>query len=101
MSSIIDRFTLCISDSNGGQENLYLLSGVQNYRRSIEDGQQKYGNEICKIAGGEGTHRNEAYHCGAPRRVASRREPDVQDSADQAGGGCFPQAANFQLRQKK
>ena len=40
-------------------------------------------------------------HRGAPRRVASKREPDVQDSADKAGGGFFPQAATLQLRQKK
>ncbi|MBK6089442.1 hypothetical protein, partial [Ruminococcus difficilis] len=34
-------------------------------------------------------------------RVASKWEPDVQDSANQAGGGFFPQAATLQLRQKK
>ena len=38
---------------------------------------------------------------GAPRRVTSKRKPDVQDSTDQASGGFFPQAATIQLRQKK
>ena len=69
-------------DADGGQENLHLLSGVQNDRRSIEDGQQKYSHEIRQAVRREGAHRNRAYRCGAPRRVASKREPDVQDSAD-------------------
>ena len=78
-----------------------MLSVLQNYRRSIEDGQQKYSHEICQALGREGAHRNGAYHRGAPRRITSKRKPDVQDPADKAGNRSLSQAPALQLRQKK
>ena len=47
-----------------------------------------------------GISKSSAYH-GTPRRVASKREPDVQDSANQAGCGSLSQTSAIQLRQKQ
>ena len=39
--------------------------------------EQKYGDEIRQAVRREGTHRNGAYHCGAPRRGFTKRKSDV------------------------
>ena len=49
----------------------------------------------------KGANLNQAYCCGAPRPLFEKRQPDVQNPANKAGGGCLSQTATLQLRQKE